>query len=124
MSAESMPVGARLRRLGLIAAAVAATLTMTVLAAVAVAKTLTLSVARHAKVTNNNTHATTLENVAANSHGFAVYTLSGETTHHLKCVRANHCLSFWFPVTATSAKKLSKAKDVHGKLGLMRRGSF
>jgi predicted lipoprotein with Yx(FWY)xxD motif len=124
MSAESMPGAARLRRLGLILAAIGATLTMTALAAVAVAKTLTLSVARNAQVTNFNSQMTTLENVAVNSHGRVVYTLSGETAHHLKCIRANHCLTFWFPVTAKSVKKLSKAKDIHGKLGLVHRGSF
>jgi predicted lipoprotein with Yx(FWY)xxD motif len=94
------------------------------LTAAAVARTLTLHVARNAKVTDFNTHATALENVAVNSRGFVVYTLSGETTHHVKCTRASGCLKFWFPVTVRSAKQLSKAKGINGKLRIWHRGNM
>ena len=53
--------------------------------------------------------AITHENIGVNGRGFAVYWLSGDTKHHPKCTQANQCFKFWPPVTAASAKALSKA---------------
>ena len=86
----------------------------------AVAKTLTLQVAKGAPVTNQS-GATTTENIVINTKGRAVYTLSGDTTKHPKCTKANGCFSFWPPVTVSSAKNLSKAAGVKGKLGTFKR---
>jgi predicted lipoprotein with Yx(FWY)xxD motif len=124
MPAQSKSYLARLWRPGVILAVSAAALALALMAAVAVAKTLTLKVDRNATVTNFNTHASTLENVAVDSRGFVVYTLSGETTHHVKCTRKSGCLKFWFPVTASSAKKLAKASGIDGKLRIWHRGNI
>src|SRR3954452_18673958 len=124
MPAQSKRPGAPPRRSWVILVAIAVGVGLAALSAAAAARTLTLNVARNAQVTNFNTKATTLENVAVNSRGFAVYTLSGETTHHVKCTRASGCLKFWFPVTARSVKQLSKAKGISGKLRIWHRGSI
>src|SRR5437016_13181988 len=121
MSAQPRRAGIRLRRSTLILAATAACLGAGALAAVAVAKTMTLSVAKNAKVTDMSTHTTKLENLEVDSRGFAVYTLSGETSHHVECTRASGCLTFWFPVTAKSKQSLSKSKSINGKLRLWHR---
>jgi predicted lipoprotein with Yx(FWY)xxD motif len=124
MPAQPKPSGPPVRRSRVILVALFAGVALAALAAVAVARTMTLNVARNAKVTNFNSHVATLENVAVDSRGFVVYTLSGETTHHVKCTRASGCLSFWFPVTASSAKKLAKAKGIDGKLRIWHRGNI
>ena len=123
MSAQPRRAGIRPRRTAVVLAATAACLAVAVFAAVAVAKTLTLSVAKNAKVTDTATNTTSMENLAVNSRGRAVYTLSGETPQHVKCTKAIGCLGFWFPVTASSKKSLSKDKSIKGKLGLWHRGS-
>ncbi len=115
--------GVRVRRTAVALAATAVCLASAVFAAVAVAKTLTLSVAKNAKVTDTATQMTSMENLAVNSRGFAVYTLSGETPTHVECTKASGCLGFWFPVTASSKKSLSKSKSIKGKLGLWHRGA-
>src|ERR1700729_3903752 len=99
MSAQPRRSGIRVRRAAVVLATTAACLATAVFAAVAVAKTMTLTVAKNSKVMDNTTHATGLENVAVNSRGFVVYTLSGETPQHVKCTKASGCLGFWFPVT-------------------------
>jgi predicted lipoprotein with Yx(FWY)xxD motif len=124
MSAQPRRAGIRVRRSAVILAATAACLGAALLAAVAVAKTMTLSVAKNAKVTDMSTHTSKLENVGVDSRGFAVYTLSGETSHHVKCTKASGCLNFWFPVTAKSKQSLSKSKSIKGKLGLWHRGNI
>jgi predicted lipoprotein with Yx(FWY)xxD motif len=76
----------------------------------------TLSVARSVKVKNN------AENIVVNARGMTVYTLSGETAHHLKCSSANGCFSVWFPVKAASARApLSAGHGIKGRLGMVRR---
>jgi predicted lipoprotein with Yx(FWY)xxD motif len=95
-----------------------------VLAGLAVAKTFTLELAKNAKVVNFNTHAVTHKNIAVNSRGFALYTLSGETTHHPECTKANGCFQFWPPLKVKSAKSLSKAAGIKGKLGTWHRNGF
>lgn len=91
--------------------------------AIAVAKTFTLKVAKNAKVVNFNTHAVSHETIVTTSSGAPLYTLSGETAHHLKCT-SSMCLSFWPPLKAKSAKGLSKATGIKGKLGVMHRSGF
>jgi predicted lipoprotein with Yx(FWY)xxD motif len=64
------------------------------------------------------------EKVLVDSHGFTLYELSPETTHHLLC-KSSACLGFWPPLKASSAKaKLVKGAGVKGKLGTMRRHGF
>ncbi len=89
----------------------------------AVAKTLTLQVANNASVTNQ-TGSTKTEAIVVNTKGHAVYMLSGDTTKHPKCTKANGCFGFWPPVTVSSAKGLSKAAGVKGKLGVFKRNGF
>ena len=82
----------RLRRFHVaIVVAALAGLASAAMVGLAVAKTLTLQVAKGASVTNFNTHATTKEAVVTNSKGRVVYTLSGDTTAHPKCTKANGC---------------------------------
>lgn len=88
------------------------------LVGVAVAKTYTLQVAKNAKVGNKR------ENIVVTSRGFAVYTLTGDSKQHPKCTKANGCFQFWPPVTVASAKQLSKAPGVPGKLGVWQRNGF
>lgn len=121
MSAQSRRVGIRLRT-AVVLATTAACLTGAAVAAVAVAKTMTLTVAKNAKVSDMG-QSTKLENIAVNSRGFAVYTLSGETPQHVLCTKAKGCLGFWFPVTASSKNSLSKSKSIKGKLALWHRGA-
>jgi predicted lipoprotein with Yx(FWY)xxD motif len=114
----------RLRR-RYVAAVVAALagLASAALVGLAVAKTLTLQVANGASVTNQS-GSTKTEGIVVNARGRAVYTLSGDTTSHPKCTKANGCFSFWPPVTVSSAKSLSKAAGVKGKLGTFKRNGL
>ncbi len=114
----------RLRRIHVaIVVASLAGLAGAALVGLAVAKTLTLQVAKGASVTNQS-QSTKTENIVVNSKGRAVYTLSGDTTTHQKCTKANGCFAFWPPVTVSSAKNLSKAAGVPGKLGTFRRSGI
>ena len=97
---------------------------MLAVAAVALAKTFTLNVAKNATVTNAQTMATTHENIGVNGRGFAVYWLSGDSKSHPKCTQSNGCFKFWPPVTAASAKALSKASGISGKLTSWTRDGF
>jgi predicted lipoprotein with Yx(FWY)xxD motif len=124
MLAQSRTARARRRRWTLILAAVVAGFATAALAGFAVAKTFTLNVGKNAKVTNFNTRAVKSENVATNSKGFVIYTLSGDSKQHPKCRQNNGCLGFWPPVTASSAKKLSKASALKGRLGIWKRNGF
>jgi predicted lipoprotein with Yx(FWY)xxD motif len=91
--------------------------------AMAVAKTFTLSVAKNARVTNTS-GTTTRANILVNSHGLAVYTLSGDSARHPECTQANGCFMFWPPVKVASARKVSRAAGVKGRLGTWRRNGF
>ena len=93
------------------------------LVGIAYAKTFTLQVAMNAKVTNTK-GTTKRENIVVNSRGFALYTLSGETTHHALCTKAQGCFRFWPPLTVASAKKLSEAPGIKGRLGAWHRNGF
>ena len=63
------------------------------------------------------------ETIVTTSSGAALYALSGETTHHLKCTNSR-ASSFWPPLKAKSAKSLSKATGIKGKLGIIHRNGF
>lgn len=93
------------------------------LAGVALAGTFTLKVAKTAQVTNQ-AGSTTSKSIVVNSHGFAVYELTGDSRRHPKCTRGNGCFGFWPPVTVASRKNLSKAAGVRGKLGVWHRDGF
>ena len=58
---------------------------------------------------------------AVDGKGRTLYTLSGETTKHLKCT-SQACLGIWSPLTVSSRKaKLTHASAVKGRLGLLKR---
>jgi predicted lipoprotein with Yx(FWY)xxD motif len=111
-----------LRNLALVLVSVAAA-TSAVLVGMALAKSFVLRVANNAKVVNTQA-AVTHENIVVGSRGRAVYTLSGDSRHHAKCTQANSCLRFWPPVKVASARKLSGAHGVKGKLGVWHRNGF
>jgi predicted lipoprotein with Yx(FWY)xxD motif len=96
---------------------VAAVLTAVLaLAGLAVARTFTLQVDQHATVKNATKHTTSHVAIVTNSRGFAVYWLTGDSQAHPKCTSGNGCFRVWPPVTAASAKALSKASAISGKL--------
>jgi predicted lipoprotein with Yx(FWY)xxD motif len=114
----------RLRRVhAAIAVAAIAGLASAALVGLAVARTLTLQVAKSASVTNQS-RVTKTEDIVINGKGRAVYTLSGDTTRHPKCTKANGCFSFWPPVTVSSTKSVSKAPKVKGRLGTFKRNGI
>jgi predicted lipoprotein with Yx(FWY)xxD motif len=114
----------RLRRVHVaIVVAALAGIASAAMVGLAVAKTLTLQVAKSATV-SNQTGSTKTEAVVVNTKGHVVYMLSGDTTKHPKCTKANGCFGFWPPVTVSSAKSLSKAAGVKGKLGVFKRNGF
>lgn len=93
------------------------------LVGVAVANTFTLQVAKNASVTNQ-AGTTKAESIVVTTRGRAVYTLTGDSARHPECTKANSCFSFWPPVTVSSAKALSKAPGIRGKLGVWHRNGF
>jgi predicted lipoprotein with Yx(FWY)xxD motif len=109
----------RPRPFGAMLAAALAAVAMLALAGIALAKTFTLQVAKNAKVTDT-TGTTKTENIVVNSRRLAVYTLTGDSKRHPECTRAKGCFAVWPPVTASSARKLSKGPGVRGKLTLWR----
>jgi predicted lipoprotein with Yx(FWY)xxD motif len=116
--------GRRGRRSTATLVAGAVVVAMLAVAAVAIAKSFTLNVAKNATVTNMSTMVTKHENIAVNGKGFAVYWLTGDSKSHPKCTKGNGCFSFWPPVTAASAKALSKAPGISGKLTSWKRNGF
>jgi predicted lipoprotein with Yx(FWY)xxD motif len=61
--------------------------------------------------------------VAVNSSGRTLYTLSGESTHHLLC-KSSGCLKFWPPVRLSpSGAKLKAGSGLQGHLGTLRRSN-
>jgi predicted lipoprotein with Yx(FWY)xxD motif len=110
------PLKARLRWAAGSAAALGAGALTAFIAGAAVAGTpTTLSVDSSATVGSST------EAVAVTSGNRAVYTLSGETTHHFLCA-SSACFSFWPPVKAPSGK-LTLAHGISGKLGTVTRTS-
>jgi predicted lipoprotein with Yx(FWY)xxD motif len=105
----------------LLAVAAVAVVAMT---AIAIAKTFTVKVAKNVNVTDLATHVSRREPILVNARGVALYTLSGETAHHLKCT-STMCITFWPPDKVRSAHvKLTKPPGVKGKLGIIHRHGF
>jgi predicted lipoprotein with Yx(FWY)xxD motif len=121
MYAKHRPAGPL--RTALVLALAVAGFATAALVSVALAKTFTLKVAKHASVTNTQ-GVTKHEGIVVNSKGFAVYTLTGDSRRHQECTQRNRCFLFWPPVKVSSAKKLSKALGIKGKLGSFRRDGF
>ena len=91
------------------------------LVSLAVAKAFTLQVATNASVTNQS-GTTKHEAIAVASNGRAVYTLSGDTTQHPKCTKANMCFQFWPPLKVSG--KPTKAPGIKGQIGTFKRNGF
>jgi predicted lipoprotein with Yx(FWY)xxD motif len=62
------------------------------------------------------------ESVLVDSHGFTLYELAPETSHHLLC-KSSLCMSFWPPLKAPKGKA-TKGAGVSGRLGTLRRQGF
>jgi len=101
----------------------AAAIATGVLATAALAAGFTLSVKKNAKVTNTSTGKSSHANLDVTSKGFAVYMLTGDSRTHPQCT-SKKCLQFWPPLTVKSAKKLTHASAVKGKLGTWKRKGF
>jgi predicted lipoprotein with Yx(FWY)xxD motif len=123
MSRLSKHSARRVRWTTVVVIAAAAGFGTAVMATITAARTFTLQVAQHAPVTNQS-HKTTSENIVINSKARAVYTLTGDSRAHPKCTKANHCFTFWPPVTVASRSSLSKAPGVKGKMGIWKRDGF
>ena len=115
--------GSPMRRQLILLLAGMAGFSVAAVAGIAGAKTFTLELAKHAKVTNQagNTKA---EAIAVTRLGRAVYELSGDSPSHPKCKASNGCFSFWPPVKVASARGLSKAPGIKGRLGVWHRKGF
>lgn len=113
----------RVRRSAALLTAALAGFAAAALVGIAVAKSFTLRTAGNETVTNT-TGSSVHEGVVVNSHGAAVYTLSGDSARHPKCTKASGCFKFWPPAKVASAKKLSKAPGIKGKLGVLHRDGF
>jgi len=88
-------------------------------AGLAVAKSFTLHTANDVSVKGKT------ESIVVNGHGVTVYDLSGETTKHALCTKADGCFAFWFPVTVSSSHaKVAKGPGVSGKVGTWHRNGF
>jgi predicted lipoprotein with Yx(FWY)xxD motif len=84
-----------------------------------------IGLAASASTTLKTTTNTKLgERIVVASSGRTVYTLSGETTHHLLCT-SSQCMHFWPPITTSAHGKLKAGNGVSGKLGrISRNGKF
>jgi predicted lipoprotein with Yx(FWY)xxD motif len=71
---------------------------------------------------NASANATLGKTIVINPAGRSLYSLSGETTHHVICKQA--CVRFWPPlIVPSSTTKVSLGSGVHGKVGLLRRSN-
>jgi predicted lipoprotein with Yx(FWY)xxD motif len=113
---------ARPRRAGLSLAIAITGFATAMLVGIAIAKSFTLKVEKNAKVTN--TSGVMKRETIVTYHGFAVYTLTGDSKRTPECKSSNMCLQTWPPVKVSSAKKLSKAPGIKGKLGVWHRNGF
>lgn len=121
--AEMPFLSTRFRWATIVLIAVAAGFGAALMAGITSARTFTLQEVKGAPVTNQS-HQTTKENIVVNSKAKAVYTLTGDSRAHPECTKANHCFTFWPPVTVPSRASLSKGPGVLGKLGLWKRDGF
>jgi len=63
------------------------------------------------------------EQILVSSQGRTLYTLSGETSTHLKC-KSSECFRFWPPLTVPSRTTVLEAgAGVHGKLAILHRSN-
>jgi predicted lipoprotein with Yx(FWY)xxD motif len=95
-------------------------------AAVALASSTTLNIGKNEKVSNISKQGspTKTESIVVSSKGAALYTLSGDSAAHMKCLDAM-CRQFWPPLKVSSSKaKLTAAKGIKGKLGIAHRGGI
>jgi predicted lipoprotein with Yx(FWY)xxD motif len=115
--------GPRARWATIAVVAAAAGFGTAVTAGITLARTFTLQEAKHAPVTNQS-HKTTNENIVVSSKAMAVYFLTGDSMTHPECTKANHCFTFWPPVTVASRASLSKGPGVTGKMGVWKRDGF
>jgi predicted lipoprotein with Yx(FWY)xxD motif len=58
--------------------------------------------------------------VVVDSRGMTLYTLSDERVGNLKCL-TRACFGFWPPYKVTASQPLTKARNVRGTLGRLRR---
>lgn len=124
MEGQHPRTGARRRQIAVFATVAVAVVATAAMISSALARTFTLQIAKNAKVTSTLTGPTKTENIVVNSKGKAVYTLSGDSKSHPECVMNKPCLTVWPPVTVASARKLSRASGIHGKLGTWRHNGF
>jgi predicted lipoprotein with Yx(FWY)xxD motif len=104
------------RRIRLIVSVVAAALT---LAGSLSALALAGGGSTVASASNSKLH----EQLLVNAQGRTLYELSPETASRLLC-KSSACLDAWPPLTVSSNKaKLTAGPGVHGRLGLLERGS-
>jgi predicted lipoprotein with Yx(FWY)xxD motif len=61
--------------------------------------------------------------VVVDSSGVTLYTLSGESAGHLKCV-SSACLKAWPPDKVSATAKVTKAKGISGAASKLHRGTF
>jgi predicted lipoprotein with Yx(FWY)xxD motif len=108
--------GARLLRSSKVVACCVAIVAVLSFAGIAVAASATLA-------TGKATVKGKSETVVVDSRGATLYTLSGETAHHLKCT-SSMCLKFWPPYKVSANAKLTKAKGVNGTLSKLHRKGF
>jgi predicted lipoprotein with Yx(FWY)xxD motif len=84
-----------------------------------------LALAKSQPTLRTASNATIGKTIVVNGHGLTVYELRPETSHHLLCTKASHCLTFWPPVTVASrTAKLTKARGVKGKLAILHRNGL
>ena len=91
-----------------------AVLAMASMTAVAVAAGSTTLATGKAKVKSKT------KTVIVDSSGVTLYTLSGESVSHLKCVSST-CFKAWPPYKVSATAKLTKAKGISGTLSKLHR---
>ncbi len=124
---DSRPACSRLRRGGLRAvvatiATVASASALSVGVTTAIAGTPKHHVRRSAATLEVGTAKVVgrSEKVLVNSDGVTLYTLSGETASHLKCV-TKACFKLWPPYLVTAGARLTKAAGVSGRISKLHR---
>jgi predicted lipoprotein with Yx(FWY)xxD motif len=113
----------RFRRSAVVLAVAGTGFATAAVATMAGAKSFTLDVGANAKVTNTSGQ-TKHEGIIVNGRGAAAYALTGDSKKHPECTKANGCFTFWLPVKVASAKKLSKAPGIKGKLSTWSRNGL
>ena len=89
----------------------------------ALATSYTVQMAK-STVTDQSTHKASMENIAVNTSGFALYELSGDSKTHQECTKANGCFSAWPPATVKPGTHVTKGPGVPGTLGTWSRSGL